>query len=49
MKKLLIALVVAGMSVSAMAQTEEYPVRKHSVETNSFWATGSYHSVAAFR
>jgi len=38
MKKLLMALVVAGMSVSAMAQTEEYPVRKHSVETNSFWS-----------
>lgn len=38
MKKLLIALVVAGMSVNAMAQTEEYPVRKHSVETNSFWS-----------
>lgn len=38
MKKLLMALVVAGLSVSAMAQTEEYPVRKHSVETNSFWS-----------
>ena len=38
MKKLLMALVVAGMSVSAMAQTEEYPVREHSVETNSFWS-----------
>ena len=32
------ALVVAGMSVCAMAQTEDYPVRKHSVETNSFWS-----------
>ena len=38
MKKLLMALVVAGMSVSPMAQTEEYPVREHSVETNSFWS-----------
>lgn len=38
MKKFLMALVVAGLSVSAMAQTEEYPVRKHSVETNSFWS-----------
>ena len=38
MKKILMALVVAGMSVCAMAQTEDYPVRKHSVETNSFWS-----------
>ncbi len=38
MKKLLMALVVAGMSVNAMAQTEDYPMRKHSVETNSFWS-----------
>ena len=38
MKKFLMALVVAGLSVNAMAQTEEYPVRKHSVETNSFWS-----------
>ena len=38
MKKFLMALVVAGVSVCAMAQTEDYPVRKHSVQTNSFWS-----------
>ena len=37
MKKILMALVIAGMSMSVMAQTEEYPVKKHSVQTNGFW------------
>ena len=38
MKKILMALVVAGLSMNAMAQTEDYPVREHSVQTNSFWS-----------
>ena len=37
MKKILLALVIAGMSMSVMAQTEDYPVKKHSVQTNGFW------------
>ena len=37
MKKILLALVIAGMSMSAFAQTEDYPVKKHSVMTNGFW------------
>lgn len=37
MRKILMALVVAGLSMSAMAQTEDYPVREHSVQTNCFW------------
>ena len=37
MKKILLALVVAGMSMGVMAQTEDYPVKKHSVQTNGFW------------
>lgn len=38
MKKLLIALVFAGFSLSTFAQTADYPVREKSVETNSFWS-----------
>ena len=38
MKKFLMALVIASVSVGAMAQTEDYPVRKNSVQTNSFWS-----------
>lgn len=37
MKKILLALVIAGMSMGVMAQTEDYPVKKHSVMTNGFW------------
>lgn len=37
MKKILMALVVAGMSLTAVAQTEDYPVRENSVQTNGFW------------
>jgi len=37
MKKLMIAMVVAAMSFSAMAQTNDYPVRENSVQTNGFW------------
>ena len=37
MKKMLLALVIAGMSMGVMAQTENYPVKKHSVMTNGFW------------
>lgn len=37
MKKLMIAMVVAAMSFSAMAQTTDYPVRENSVQTNGFW------------
>ena len=37
MKKMLLALVIAGMSMGVMAQTEDYPVKKHSVMTNGFW------------
>ena len=37
MKKILLALVVAAMSMGVMAQTEDYPVKKHSVQTNRFW------------
>ena len=37
MKKILLALVVAGMSMGVMAQTEDYPVKKYSVQTNGFW------------
>ena len=37
MKKILLTLVVAGMSMGVMAQTEDYPVKKHSVQTNGFW------------
>ena len=33
----MIAMVVAAMSVSAMAQTNDYPVRENSVQTNRFW------------
>lgn len=31
------ALVIAGMSMGVMAQTESYPMKKHSVQTNGFW------------
>ena len=34
----MIAMVVAAMSVSAMAQTNDYPVRENSVQTNGFWS-----------
>lgn len=37
MKKILMAMVVAVVSMGAMAQTEDYPVKKHSVMTNGFW------------
>lgn len=37
MKKILFALVIAGMSMNVMAQTEDYPVKKYSVQTNGFW------------
>lgn len=37
MKKILLALVVAGVSMATMAQAEDYPVKKHSVQTNGFW------------
>ncbi len=37
MKKILMALVIAGMSMGVMAQTESYPMKKHSVQTNGFW------------
>ena len=37
MKKILLTLLVAGMSMGVMAQTEDYPVKKHSVQTNGFW------------
>lgn len=37
MKKILLTLLVAGMSMGVMAQTEDYPVKKHSVMTNGFW------------
>ena len=33
----MIAMVVAAMSFSAMAQTNDYPVRENSVQTNGFW------------
>lgn len=31
------ALILVGMSMGVMAQTEDYPVKKHSVMTNGFW------------
>jgi OOP family OmpA-OmpF porin len=37
MKKLLMVLALAGVSVAGMAQTET-PVEKYSVATNSFWS-----------
>lgn len=37
MKKLLLSLAVAGLSLSAMAQDAD-PVQKYSVATNSFWS-----------
>ena len=37
MKKILLTLLVVGMSMGVMAQTEDYPVKKHSVMTNGFW------------
>lgn len=37
MKKILLTLLVVGMSMGVMAQTEDYPVKKHSVQTNGFW------------
>ena len=37
MKKILLALVIAGMSMGIMAQTEGYPIKKYSVMTNGFW------------
>lgn len=37
MKKILLALFFVGMSAGVMAQTEMYPVKKHSVMTNGFW------------
>jgi OOP family OmpA-OmpF porin len=37
MKKLLMTLAVAGLSLSAMAQDAD-PVQKYSVATNSFWS-----------
>jgi outer membrane protein OmpA-like peptidoglycan-associated protein len=38
MKKLLIVLAFAGVSVASMAQTEAVPTEKYSVATNSFWS-----------
>ncbi len=39
MKKLLIALAFAGISVASMAQENEtVPTEKYSVATNSFWS-----------
>lgn len=38
MKKLLMVLAFAGLSVAGMAQTENVPVTKYSVATNSFWS-----------
>ena len=37
MKKLLMVLAIAGVSVSGFAQ-DYVPVKKHSVATNSFWS-----------
>ena len=37
MKKILLTLLVVGMSMGVMAQTEDYPTKKHSVQTNGFW------------
>ncbi len=37
MKRFLLALLVVGMSMGVMAQSEDYPVKKHSVMTNGFW------------
>ena len=42
MKKLMVALAVASMSVASYAQTEtvevvEVPTEKYSVQTNKFW------------
>lgn len=37
MRKLLLVLAFAGISVASMAQTED-PTEKHSVATNSFWS-----------
>ena len=36
MRKILMALTVVGLSMSAMAQTADYPVVENSVQTNSF-------------
>ncbi|WP_278815695.1 OmpA family protein [Leyella stercorea] len=38
MKKLIIALAMCGLSMSAMAQETTDPTLKHSVATNSFWS-----------
>ena len=38
MRKFLMTLAIVGASMGAVAQTSEYPMRKHSVETNSFWS-----------
>lgn len=49
------ALVVAGMSMGAVAQTTDYPVRENSVQTNGFWSNwfvslgGGVHAVAIER
>ncbi len=37
MKKILLTLLVVGMSMGVMAQAEDYPTKKHSVQTNGFW------------
>ena len=37
MKKLFLVLVLAGVSMTSLAQQEGDPVQKHSVATNSFW------------
>lgn len=50
MKKLMLALALVGMSSVAMAQTEEVPTLKNSVQTNGFWSNwfltvgGSYNA-----
>ena len=38
MKKFLMVLAIASVSVAAMAQTSETPELKYSVATNSFWS-----------
>lgn len=38
MKKLLMVLAIAGVSVVSMAQTNDVPTEKYSVATNSFWS-----------
>lgn len=37
MKKTLLLLFLAGMSMGVIAQAEDYPAKKYSVQTNCFW------------